>query len=151
MTSVIAWAPAARAAAAASSFSVVITSTAAASASSDASPFFSDVVTAPAPTGLVRTSASPERPRAFVITSAGSTTPVTAMPYLGSGSSIVCPPTIATPASCATSAPPRSTSPSNSDPSSATDHATRFSALTGRPPIAYTSESAFVAAIRPKS
>ena len=36
----------------------------------------------------------------------GCTTPVTAMPYLGSGSSIEWPPTIGTPASAATSAPP---------------------------------------------
>ena len=37
------------------------------------------------------------------------------------------------------------------DPERVADHATRLSALTGRPPIAYTSDSALVAAIRPQS
>ena len=80
-------------AAAPSRFSVVITSTASASGASRA-PRLSAVDTAPAPSGLVSTSASPARPPALVITSSGRTTPVTASPYLGSASSIEWPPTI---------------------------------------------------------
>ena len=64
------------------------------------------------------------------------------------------------PAWPATAAPPRSTwastsseSPAGSCPScgSATGQATRLMASTGRPPIAYTSDSALAAAIRPQS
>ena len=57
-----------------------------------AAPRFGAVTTAPAPSGLVRTRASPGRPPALVRIRSGWTTPVTAMPYLGSGSSIEWPP-----------------------------------------------------------
>ena len=77
--------------------------------------------------------------------------PVTASPYFGSGSSIECPPTIEAPAAATASAPPRRISRSTSGPSVSSGYATRFSALTGCPPIAYTSDSAFVAAIRPNA
>ena len=43
----------------------------------------------------------------------GCTSPVTAMPYLGSGSSMVCPPTITKPPAVAMSWPPASNSPSS--------------------------------------
>ena len=55
-------------------------------------PLMTAVDTAPAPSGLLSTSASPARPVAFVITSSGATTPVTDHPNFGSGSSIECPP-----------------------------------------------------------
>jgi hypothetical protein len=77
--------------------------------------------------------------------------PVTASPYLGSRSSIEWPPAIETPAAAAASCPPRRISRSGSSPSSSSEYATRLSASRGVPPIAYTSESALVAAIRPKS
>ena len=72
-----------------------MTATAAASRSSAATPRLRAVVTAPTPSGLVRTSASPGR-RAGVgdQLAPGATVPVTARPYLGSGSSIEWPPTI---------------------------------------------------------
>ena len=136
MTSVMAPAPAARAAAAASRLSTSIASTAASRCPSATSPRLPAVEMAPAPSGLVRTSASPGRPAAFVMTSSGCTTPVTASPYLGSGSSIEWPPTTATPAAAATSEPPRRISPSTSPPRSRSENATRFSAVTGVAPIA---------------
>ena len=105
-------APAATAAAAAPALSAAITSTARASSSSSACPRLRAVTTAPAPSGLVSTSASPTRPPALAITRSGCTAPVTARPYLGSGSSIECPPTTSAPAARTTSSPPRSTSPS---------------------------------------
>ena len=71
------------------------------------------------------------------------------MPYFGSGSSMLWPPRIGAPASRAVSAPPRSTSPSISIGSVPTGQPTRFSAKSGRPPIAQTSEKAFAAAMRP--
>ena len=56
---------------------------------------------------------------------------------------------IATPASAAISAPPRRISASTASPSASIENATRLSAETGTAPIAYTSESALQAAIRP--
>jgi hypothetical protein len=76
---------------------------------------------------------------------------VTANPNLGSGSSIEWPPTIAKPASSAIAAPPRRISRSVSVPSCSSENATRLSAVTGLAPIAYTSDTAFAAATRPKS
>ena len=58
---------------------------------------------------------------------------------------------IATPASAAIEAPPPRISASTSPPSCSIENATRFSALTGVPPIAYTSDRALHAAIRPNS
>ncbi len=76
--------------------------------------------------------------------------PLTTRPYFGSGSTMVCPPTIAMPASRAAEAPPANTagtvsgSRSRGKPAIARAHS-------GSPPMAYTSEIAFVAAMRPKS
>src|SRR5262249_14523336 len=91
VTSVSADARAATAYRHATSFKVVITATAASTGAANSR--LHAVDTAPAPSGLVSTSASPTRPPALVSTAAGSTTPVTASPYFGSGSSIECPPT----------------------------------------------------------
>ena len=87
---------------AASRLSVVITVDGRGRAALARRPRLSAVDTAPAPSGLVSTSASPARPPALVSTSSGCTIPVTARPYFGSASSIEWPPTIATPASAAT-------------------------------------------------
>ncbi len=104
----------------------------------------------PVPSGLVSTSRSPGRAPALVIGFA--TKPVTANPYLGSGSSIECPPTIVVPLDCITSAPPRRTS------RRMLEGQARFAArpplaerVIGLPPMAYTSERALAAAIRPQS
>ena len=136
MTSVSALAPAARARSAASALSSLITAIARSTSAASASPRLSAVATAPAPSGLDRTSTSPSRPPALVSTARGSTMPVTASPYLGSGSSIEWPPTIEAPAAATASAPPRRISRSTSGPSVSSGNATRLSAETGRPPIA---------------
>jgi hypothetical protein len=136
VTSVSALAPAARARSEASALSSHITATARSTSAASARPRLSAVATAPAPSGLVRTSASPSRPPALVSTARGSTTPITARPYLGSGSSIEWPPTIDAPAAATASAPPRRISRRISGPSVSSGYATRLSADTGRPPIA---------------
>ncbi len=136
MTSVIACAPASTAAADAAAFSVVMTSTASARTSSSAAPRLRAVTIAPTPSGFVSTRTSPARPPAFVTIAPGSTTPVTARPYFGSGSSIECPPTSDAPASATTSRPPRRISRRTSPPSRSSGNATTFIAVTGRPPIA---------------
>ena len=46
----------------------------------------------PTPSGFVSDSGWPGRPASLRINRSGSTKPVTAMPYLGSGSSMLCPP-----------------------------------------------------------
>ena len=56
----------------------------------------------------------------------GSASPRATIPYFGSGSVIVCPPSTATPALLATSIPPCSTWPSISSGRSSTGHATMF-------------------------
>jgi hypothetical protein len=56
------------------------------------------VVMMPVPSGLVRTRVSPGLAAALVVTRSGSTSPVTANPYLGSASSTEWPPTIVHPA-----------------------------------------------------
>ena len=124
------------AAALASAFNQTMTSTAAASSASSASPRLRAVTIAPPPSGLVSTSASPARPPALVTIRKGWTAPVTASPYFGSGSSIEWPPTTSAPARRTTSSPPRSTAASGSGPSVSSGQATRFSAVSGRPPIA---------------
>jgi hypothetical protein len=151
VTSVIADAPASIAARDASRFSLVITDTVPSMSRSSAIPRFSAVVASPPPTGFVNQSESPTDAVLLRRSREGCTVPVTAIPYFGSGSSIECPPTTATPAAAHTSAPPRRISRSTSPPRSASGKATRFRAVTGTPPIAYTSDSAFAAAIRPKS
>jgi len=62
--------------------------------------------------------------------------PVTDIPYFGSASSMEWPPTMATPASAATAAPPRRISPSTSGPRVSSGKATRLSAVMGRAPMA---------------
>jgi hypothetical protein len=136
VTSVIAVAPAATACSAASRFSVVITATAASIRPSVAFPRFAAVDATPPPTGLVRKSESPARAVELRTRRSGWTTPVMAIPYFGSRSSIEWPPTTATPAAAATSPPPRRISRSASSPSSSSEYATRLSAVTGRAPIA---------------
>ena len=94
------------------------------------------VVVIPIPSGLVSTRASPSRSPLLVSTRSGWTSPTTASPYLGSGSSTLCPPTTANPPSAAISDPPASTSASREVGSSDEGQATRFNANNGRPPIA---------------
>ncbi len=151
VTSVAARTPAARAAWLAPALSSVMEATAAAMTSAGAFPCLSAVATTPVPIALVRISRSPGAARSMVIRAAGSARPVTARPYLGTGSSIVCPPATKHPACAATSAPPRSTWPRMARSSPSPGQATRLTANSGRPPIAYTSDSAFAAAIRPQS
>ena len=151
VTSVAARTPAARAAWLAPALSSVIEATAALITSAGAAPCLSAVATTPVPIALVRISRSPGAARSMVISAAGSATPVTARPYLGTGSSIVCPPATKHPACAATSAPPRSTWPKMARSSPSPGQAARLTANSGRPPIAYTSDSAFAAAIRPQS
>ena len=74
--------------------------------------------------------------------------PTTASPYFGSSSRIVWPPARIAPASRVASAAPARTSPST-ETGSSSGNAVTESASSGRPPIANTSLSAFVAAIRP--
>ena len=120
---------------AASAFNVVIDATAASTTSASGVPRFTAVATIPVPIRFERTSTSPSRPPPFVHTSSGCTNPVTAMPYLGSGSSIEWPPATTAPAARATSAPPRRISPRSSI-GSVFGNATTFRANAGRPPIA---------------
>src|SRR4029453_2657384 len=81
----------------------------------------------------------------------GPGSPSATIPYFGSGSVIVWPPRRAAPALLTTSTPPCRTWPSISSGRASTGQATMFSARNGRAPIAYTSESALVAAILPQS
>ena len=90
----------------------------------------------PTPIGLVSVSGSPGWAASLRISFAGSATPVTAMPYLGSGSSMEWPPVTGHRASAATSRPPRSTSVSISMGSFSRGQPTRLMAVIGVPPIA---------------
>ena len=89
----------------------------------------------PVPIRLLNASTSPARAPALVQIWSGWAKPTTAIPYLGSGSSIEWPPAIAAPAEAATSAPPRRISPSSSI-GSVLGKATTFRQKAGRPPIA---------------
>ena len=80
----------------------------------------------------------------------GCTRPNTERPYLGSSSSMECPPTTNAPASRTLSAPPRSTSPTTSVPMQL-GKARMLSAVTGFPPMANTSDRALAAATAPNS
>ena len=143
--------PSARPASRAPAFSVVITFTAVSSSSAVAPSRLTAVEITPSPIGFVRTRTSPARPPALRQTRSGSTVPTTARPYFGSGSSIECPPAISAPAWRATSLPPSMTRASSSNGNPSRGQATRLRPSSGEPPIAYTSDSAFVAAIRPQS
>jgi len=70
---------------------------------------------------------------------------------MGSTESIVCPPAIGMPAAAHTDSPPSRMPRMVSTGRRSIGIATRASAMIGVPPIAYTSESALVAAMRPKS
>ena len=104
----------------------------------------------PVPSGLVSTRACPAWAPALVSSLPSSASPVTAWPYIGSGPSTVWPPTTAQPPSDAAAAPPASTSARTSRGRSSRGQATRFSPNRGVPPMAYTSEAALVAAMRPQ-
>jgi hypothetical protein len=62
-------------------------------------PLFIAVHKIPVPKGFVKTSISPGCAPLFLIILAGWTMPLTTIPYLGSGSSMVCPPRMGMPAS----------------------------------------------------
>ena len=141
VTSVTAWtaSPRVRPASRAPALSVVMTSTAVASSSGPAPSRFTAVEITPSPIGLLSTSTSSGRPPAFRHTRSGSTVPTTASPYFGSGSSMEWPPAISAPAARATSAPPSMTRARSSKGRPSRGHATRLSASSGAPPMAYTS------------
>ena len=147
VTSVAQVIPAASAAALARSFSVVMTATAASLTSPVA---LCQEFRTPLPSGLVRVSGCPAAPASIRSSRSGWASPVTAMPYLGSGSSMLCPPATWQPAARATSRPPRSTSAARSALSTSRGQPSRLSATSGSPPTAYTSDSALVAAMAPK-
>ena len=107
MTSVAARSPASTAARLASRLSSVITAT----ASSNHSPVaLWRLLSTPRPSGLVSVSGIPTCAASLRSSRSGSARPVTARPYFGSGSSMLCPPARNAPASAHASAPPRSTS-----------------------------------------
>ena len=89
VTSVAHLIPAASACRLASALSVVITSTAASLTWPVA---LCQALSTPVPIGLVRLSGRPGCPASIRSNAAGSAVPVTAMPYFGSGSSMLCPP-----------------------------------------------------------
>ena len=70
---------------------------------------------------------------------------------MGSTESMVWPPAMGMPAARHTSCPPRTMAPITSNGSWFTGMATSASAMMGVPPMAYTSDSALVAAMRPNS
>ena len=74
--------------------------------------------------------------------------PTTASPYFGSASRMVWPPASSAPAARTCSSAPAKTAAST-DVGSSSGNAAMDSASSGEPPIAKTSLSAFVAAIRP--
>ena len=80
-------------------FSVVISRWAAARDSGGQSSALAAVVTTPMPSGFVRNRTSPGFAPALVRIRSGWTKPVTARPYLGSGSKMLWPPVIRAPAS----------------------------------------------------
>ncbi|CNI77487.1 Uncharacterised protein [Mycobacterium tuberculosis] len=90
----------------------------------------------PTPSGLVKVSGRPGAAASLRSSRAGSATPVTAIPYLGSGSSMEWPPMTGQPASDATANPPRSTSVISSSGSTSRGQPTRLIATIGRPPMA---------------
>ena len=134
---------------AASRLSVFITFTALSTTSFSSKSAFIAVERIPLPRGFVKINTSPGIDPEFVMTFSGCTNPVTESPYLGSSSSTEWPPIKSAPASFTLSAPPFSISPSIFI-SRYLGNPTMFIAITGFPPIAYTSLSEFVAAICPK-
>ena len=122
-------------AAAAAALRTAASSMAGIMAASSMMPFLSALASTPMPRRLVSTSRSPGRAPPLYTISSGLATPVTARPYLGSLSSIECPPASSAPASSTFSMPPRRTSPRMPKSRSA-GQATRFIAVSGRAPIA---------------
>ncbi len=112
-------------------------------------PPFRAVFRIPAPNGFVRTKTSPGFAEEFFQTLSGCTIPSTDKPYFGSSSSTVWPPTSRHSASFILSAPPRRISVSTHG-SRQLGKQTIFMAVSGTPPIAYTSDKEFAAAIAPK-
>ena len=143
MTSVTAFGENGRSTSAARSLSVVIQR-----AASEMSPFRAS--TSPVPSGFVRKTASPGRAPLLTQIPSGWTVPTTARPYFGSASRIVWPPARIAPAARTCSSAPAKTAPTSSV-SSSSGNAAIESASSGVPPIAKTSLSAFVAAMRPNS
>ena len=90
----------------------------------------------PVPRGFVNNNTSPGLAPLFCIRSSFKTSPVTTNPYLGSLSSILCPPTIEIPASLALSAPPCKICETISLGKSFTGKPSIFNANNGLPPIA---------------
>jgi hypothetical protein len=133
---------------AAAPFSVVIQRTASACSTSPTSSLPWPASTSPVPSGFVRKTASPDRAPLFGQIPSGCTVPITASPYFGSASRIVCPPASSAPAARTCSSAPENTAASTSFGSSSGNAAIE-SARSGAPPIANTSFRAFVAAIRP--
>ena len=88
------------------------------------------------PSGLVKLSGSPGRPASMRSSAAGSAVPVTAIPYLGSGSSMLCPPATWQPAARPAARPPASTSAASAAGSLSRGQPSRFTATSGTPPIA---------------
>ena len=105
--------------------------------------------TSPVPSGFVRKTASPGRAPLFRQTPSGWTVPTTARPYFGSSSRIVCPPARIAPAAAHRSVRSREHRRRASRRQLLRERGTRARAA-ALPPIAKTSLSAFVAAIRPK-
>ncbi|SIH76187.1 Uncharacterised protein [Mycobacteroides abscessus subsp. abscessus] len=133
MTSVAARTPAATASRDADALSSVIV----AIASGKTSPVcLCRLLSIPTPIGFVSVIGSPASAASLRMIASGWATPVTAMPYFGSGSSIEWPPATGQFASAATSRPPRSTSVSSSNGRTSRGHPTRLIAVTGVPPIA---------------
>ena len=92
------------------------------------------VLITPVPNGLVRTSRSPGFMPRLVRTFFGWTNPVTDRPYLSSPSSMLCPPTSATPASFILSRPPASIRRRMERSICLSGKPTRFMAVFGSPP-----------------
>ena len=100
-----------------------------------ACPRFKAVVMVPVPNALVSTSRSPGCAPPLVRTRPGCTRPVTASPYFGSLSWMVCPPAMAAPTERSTSAPPRRIS-ERSGAGKSGGNAAMFKANNTSPPIA---------------
>ena len=136
VTSVAAETPTSVIACAAPRFSVAMMRMASWIVAADVRSCLIPVVMTPIPRGFVSTSRSPGLAAAFVTMRLGWTNPVTASPYFGSGSSMVWPPMMTTPASLHLSPPPRRISPRTSRGSFARGNPAKLSANFGVPPIA---------------
>ena len=102
------------------------------------------------PIGLVSQSASPAPSAPFSSSRSGCARPVTASPNFGSWSMTVCPPAMTpSPSAILSTAPCRRRSSGSNE--SVSGHATTLSAKRTSPPIAYTSDIAFAAAIAPEA